>query len=229
MRTVLRASLRAYTRRYVAAAMAVIIGVAFLVVTDGLVAATRTGITAGVGLPYQAADAVVTDISGEQAAALVERARGRGDRAAVLGWVRLPVTRDAEVIAPDAPVGAVADDPAQRWQSLEEGRFPTASGEAVAEASAAEANSVGIGERLRVGSGDRALDVTVVGLVDSPSSLVSAGLYLPWDDVLPFVPRFFVDSVAYDGAGPADTVIADLEAATPGTVAERDTFVTERT
>ena len=77
--------------------MAVVIAVAFLVVTDALVAATRNGITAGVGLPYEGADVVVTDVSGEQAAALVDRARQRGDRAAVLGSVYLPVARRLRV------------------------------------------------------------------------------------------------------------------------------------
>ena len=229
MRTVLRASLRTYTRRYVAAAVAVVIAVAFLVVTDALVAATRNGITAGVGLPYRTADAVVTDLSGEEAAALVARARSRGENAAVLGEVRLPVTREAGLIATDAPVGALADDPAQRWQTLEQGRLPAASGEGVAEATAARVNSVVIGDRIRVGTGSRALDVTIVGLVDSPSAAVAAALYLPWDDVVPFAARFRVDSVAYDGAGTPAAVLADLKAATRGTVQERDTFVTERT
>lgn len=229
MRTVLRESLRAYTRRYVAAALAVVIGVAFLVVTDVLVAATRNGLTAGVGLPYRDADAVVTDLDGPQAAALVERARGRGEGAAVLGWARLPVTGDAGLLAGDADVAAVADRPGQRWPTLVAGRFPDGRGEAVADTYAARATDVAVGDRLRVGSGTRAVEVTVVGLVESPSALVSASLYLVWDDAATFVNRFYVDSVAYDGTGPAATVVADLAAATPGVVHARDAFVGERT
>ena len=95
----------------------------------------------------------------------------------------------------------MADDPAQRWQTLEAGRFPTAPGEGVADATAAEANQVAVGDRIRVGSGSRSLDVTVVGLVDSPSAVVASALYVPWDDLAAFAPRLRVDSVAYDGAG----------------------------
>ena len=94
---------------------------------------------------------------------------------------------------------------------------------------AARANEVKVGDRVRVGTGNQALDVTIVGLVDSPSAAVAAALYLPWDDVAPFAGRFYVDSVAYDGAGPEAAVLADLKAATPGTVRDRDTFVTDRT
>lgn len=229
MRTVLRESLRAYTRRYVAAALAVVIGVAFLVVTDALVSATRNGLTAGVGLPFQNADAVVTDVDGTEAAALVARARNRGESAAVLGLTRLPVSGDAGLITNAADVGAVADRPAQRWVTVVAGRFPDRRGEAVADAYAARANGVDVGDRLRVGSGNRAVEVTVVGLVESPSALVTASLYLVWDDAALFADRFDVDSVAYDGVGPAAAVITDLEAATTGTVHTRDTFVADRT
>ncbi len=93
----------------------------------------------------------------------------------MLGWVRLPVNREAGLIATDAPVGALADDPAQRWQTLEAGRFPTTRGEGVAEATAARANAVALGDRIRVGLGNRALDVTIVGLVDSPAESVVGG------------------------------------------------------
>ena len=60
MRTVLLASLRTHTRRYVSAALAVVIGVAFVIVTAGLSSAARDGLTAGVGAPYAGADVVLT-------------------------------------------------------------------------------------------------------------------------------------------------------------------------
>ncbi len=87
MRTIVLASLRVHTRRYVAAAIAVIIGVAFIVVTDALASATRNGLVAGVEQPYRNADVVVSDIDGEAAARLVADAAERGDRAAVLGSI----------------------------------------------------------------------------------------------------------------------------------------------
>ena len=60
MRTVLLASLRHHTRRYVAAGLAVVIGVAFVVVTGMLTGATREGLTADVGAPVAGVDHVVT-------------------------------------------------------------------------------------------------------------------------------------------------------------------------
>ena len=54
MRTVLLASMRHHTRRYVAASLAVVIGVAFVVVTGMLTGATREGLTAEVGAPVAA-------------------------------------------------------------------------------------------------------------------------------------------------------------------------------
>ena len=230
MRTVLRASLRAYTRRYVAAGVAVVIAVAFLVVTDALVAATRNGITAGVGLPYRTADAVVSDLSGEQAVTLVARARQRGDRAAVLGWVRLPVNREAGLIATDAPVGARRRRPGAALADPRGGTLP-------------RPPAVRGWPRARRPGPTRCGSATGSGSVRAtrPSTSRSSG----WSTARPprsprrstcpgttwhrSPARFYVDSVAYDGAGPEAAVLADLKAATPGTVRDRDTFVTDRT
>jgi len=75
MRTVLRASLRTHTRRYISAAVAVVIGVSFIVVTSLLSDATRAGLVAGVEVPYRGADVVVTDVDADEAARIVDRAR----------------------------------------------------------------------------------------------------------------------------------------------------------
>lgn len=220
MRAVLLASLRTHTRRYVAAALAVVIGVAFVVVTAALSSATRNGLVSGVELPYANADVVVSHIDGEEAAALVTGARKAGDRAAVLGWTILPVSEGSRLIDGQADVGAVADDTSLRWQEVTDGRLPAGPGEAVADANDAKSNGVAVGDRLRVGSGPRAVEVTVVGLVDSPSASVWASLYLVWDDVEPWADSFYVDSVAYAG---------DLDAgATDGVVRPRDEFVDAR-
>lgn len=224
MRTVLLASLRTHTRRYVAAALAVVIGVAFVVVTDALASATRNGLVSGVGLPYEHADVVVSDLGGEDAAALLADARAAGDRAAVLGWTMLPVSEGGRLIDGQVDVGAVADDESLRWQEVEEGRLPTARGEAVADANAAKSHDVALGDRLRVGSGALATDVTVVGLVDSPSASVRASLYLTWDDLEPWARSLWVDSVAY--AGTPD--VGGLKGLEGATVEARDEFVDRR-
>ena len=72
MRTVLRASLRTHTRRYISAAVAVVIGVSFIVVTSLLSDATRAGLVAGVEVPYRGADVVVTDVDADEAARIVD-------------------------------------------------------------------------------------------------------------------------------------------------------------
>lgn len=85
MRTVLLASLRTHTRRYVAAALAVIIGVAFVIGTARLTSAAREGLTSGVEAPYDGADIVLTAVDGTQADRLVTGAPGNGPEASVLG------------------------------------------------------------------------------------------------------------------------------------------------
>ena len=167
MRTVLRASLRRHTRRYVAAAVAVTIGVAFIVVTNALSSSVRNGMVAGVQAPYAHADVVVSDIDGDRAGQLIERARKEGDHVSVLGWSLQRVGKDGHLIADRVDVGAVTTDPTMRWQTLEDGRFPTGPGEAVADYNDAKSNDVEVGDTLQVGSGDRAVDVRVVGMVDS--------------------------------------------------------------
>ncbi len=227
MRTILLTSLRVHTRRYVAAAIAVIIGVAFIVVTDALASATRNGLVAGVEQPYRNADVVVSDIDGEAATRLVADAAERGDRAAVLGSIILPVRTEDRQVDEGGDVGALAPDPALRWQELREGRFPTGPGEAVADVNAAKSDRIGIGDVLTVGSGSHAVSVTVVGLVDTPSAVVGDGLYLTWTDAERWASSLYVDSVAYDGRGDVDATIRDLRNETGGTVQTRDAFVEE--
>jgi putative ABC transport system permease protein len=231
MRSVLLGTLRTHTRRYVAAGLAVLIAVAFLVVTDVLGSASRNGLVAGLEVPYERADVVVTDLGGTDAAALVDRAREQGDRASVLGWTMQPVTEGDRLVGDQVDVGPLADDAALVWQDLREGRLPTGAGEAVADVNAAKSADVAVGDVLRVGSGRDAVETTVVGLVDTPSASVAASLYLPWDDVAGWVDDLYVDSVAYDGPGSADDpdpLIAALERATPGSVLTVDEFVADR-
>ncbi len=230
MRSVLVASLRTHTRRYVAAALAVMIGVAFVVVTDALASATRAGLVAGMELPYGNADVVVSDTDGKAAAELLVDAREAGDRAAVLGWTILPVSEGSRLVDGNVDVGAIADDESLRWQDLEEGRFPEASGEAVADANAAKSHDVGVGDALTVGSGARATVVTVVGLVDSPSASVRASLYLTWEELAPWAGSLYVDSIAYAtrGSSDVDALVDRLSAQTGATAQPRDAFVDER-
>jgi putative ABC transport system permease protein len=225
MRTVLRASLRTHTRRYVSAAVAVVIGVSFIVVTSLLSDATRAGLVAGVELPYRGADVVVTDVDGDGAATIVEHAEAGGDSAAVLGWTPQPVRVDDRLLGERTDVGAVATDPALRWQVLRDGRFPTGPGEVVADANSIKGRDVSIGDSVEVGTGRHAVTGTLVGIVDTPSASAGAQLYLTWPDLHTVDGDLWVDSVAY--AGPGSAALADTlpEGAR---VQPRDAFVEDR-
>lgn len=219
MRTVLRASLRTHTRRYVSAAVAVVIGVAFIVVTSLLSDAARAGLVAGVGVPYRGADVVVTDVEADDAARIVERAEAAGDAAAVLGWTPQPVRIGDRLLDDRSEAGGISLDPALRWQTLREGRFPERAGEVVADANAVKGEGVEVGDPIEVGS----VEGTLVGLVDTPSASAGAQVYLVWEDLRTLSADLWVDSVAYAGPG-----ASSLDAPAGATVQPRDDFVEDR-
>ncbi len=200
MRTVLVASMRHHTRRYVAASVAVAIGVAFIVVVGMLTGATRSGLTADVGAPVAGVDRVVTTYDSREVARLVEVAADRDIPVLTLGYATEPVSRDGVQLAATADVSEVSLDPRLQWQQLEDGRFPAATGEALADVNRAKSSGVRLGDVVRVGSGDAAVDVEVVGLVDSPAARNSA-LYVPWEDLRRFQDTsLWVDAVAWGGS-----------------------------
>jgi putative ABC transport system permease protein len=219
MRTVLRASLRTHTRRYVSAAIAVVIGVAFIVVTSLLSDATRAGLVAGVELPYLGADVVVTDVDADAATRIVEHAEADGDSAAVLGWTPQQVRVDGRLFDDRTDVAGIALDPTLRWQVLREGRFPERAGEVVADVNAVKGKDVHVGDAIEVGS----VAGTVVGLVDTPSASSGGSFYLTWPDLHAVDPDLWVDSVAYAGPGASSLDLPDGAIVQP-----RDEFVEER-
>lgn len=225
MRTVLRASLRTHTRRYVSAVVAVVIGVSFIVVTSLLADAARAGLVAGVELPYRGADVVVTDVDAEEAARIVDRAEAGGDSAAVLGWTPQQVRLGDRLFGERTDVGGIALDPGLRWQVLREGRFPRRPGELVADANAVKGTDVAVGDPVEVGTGRHSVEGTLVGLVDTPSASAGAQLYLTWPDLRAVGDDLWVDSVAYAGPGAAGLADALPERAT---VQPRDVFVEDR-
>ncbi|MDT0200519.1 FtsX-like permease family protein [Nocardioides sp. AE5] len=229
MRTVLVASLRRNTRRYVAAVVAVVIGVAFIVTTNALASAARNGMVSGLDAPFRNADVVVSDIDGQTARDLLQRAEREGARAAILGWAWLPVTEDGDEIASDADVGAIADDESMRWQVLTSGRFPTSDTEAVVDTNAAKSNGIVIGDEIVLGTGRTALTVHVVGMVDSPSSMVWTSAYVTEQALDRWLDQAYVNSVAWAGSGSTSHQIAALESAYPeATVQSSDDFVNDQ-
>lgn len=226
MRTVLLASLRTHTRRYGAALLAVVVGVVLVVVTAALSSAVRDGLTSGLEQPYDGADAVLDRPATDDAVRLLEAAPEQGADAWLIGWTLQQVSHDGTVVETDADVGQVPDQPARRWQELVAGRFPAASGEALVDANAAKADDIAVGDRLRIGTGSDALDVTVVGLADSPSTFSIASVYVLWTDLSRWQDQLYASSVAWaggDGFGPARAAVrAVVPGAEPETV---DAFV----
>jgi putative ABC transport system permease protein len=212
MRTVFLASLRTHTRRYVAAAVAVIVSVAFVVVIGVLTSAARAGLMETFGAPYRHADQVVVADPAVKPSpgpsccpdtlnipAAIELVARLGDNASGLGRVLLPMG------AGETTVGPIADSPELRWQELVSGRFPAGAGEAVVHVWDAQAQGIAVGDRIRVGTGATAADLDVVGLVESPTTESQASMYVTWAQYVQWRdnPTFHVGKVAVRGdAGP---------------------------
>lgn len=222
MRSVLLASLRHHTRRYVASAIAVVIGVGFVVATGMLTGATREGLTADVGAPTAGLDTMVNLTTSQQADRLMAAASEREVPAISLSYAMEPVSRDGVQLTRSADVAEVSTNSALQWQQLTAGRFPTEDGEALADANAAKSTDVAVGDVLRIGRGDAATDVTVVGLVDSPVGLGN-DLYVPWPTLQQFQDSLWVEAIAWGGSA---SQASDL---VPGaTIQPADEWVAER-
>jgi putative ABC transport system permease protein len=195
MRTVLLASLRIHLRRYVAAAVAVVIGVAFVVAIGVLTAGARAGLMDGFGAPFRNADHVVDRVGTDGAIALVERL---GPNAAPIGRALLTMRFDGGVL-PGTVVGPITTAAELRWQTLRSGRFPDRTGEAVVDVWVAQAREISIGDRVRIGDGAAAADVEVVGIVESPSSPGQASVYVTWPQLLQWRDHLDANTVAVRG------------------------------
>lgn len=202
MRTVFLASLRTHTRRYVAATVAVVVSVAFVVVIGVLNAGARRGLMDSLGAPFRNADHVVDGDPVENdldTAAAIEIVDRLGDNASGLGRVLVPVR--AGKWRGETTVGPVAASAALRWQRLVGGRFPERMGEAAVHVWDAKAREMVVGDRLRVGEGTTATDIQVVGLVEAPSPVTQASVYVTWSQYLRWrdQPTFHVSRVAVRG------------------------------
>ncbi|HEY6739563.1 MAG TPA: FtsX-like permease family protein, partial [Actinopolymorphaceae bacterium] len=196
MRTVFLASLRTHLRRYVAATVAVVVSVTFVVVVGMLAAGARGGAMASFGAPYRNADHVVTGLDTEAAIALTERL---GEAASPLGHADLPASagtlRDGETA-----VGSIAAAAELRWQKLVSGRFPRRPGEAVVDVWVARTEDIAIGDTVRIGEDATATDIRVVGLVEKPATAAPASVYdVTWPQLLAWRDRLEVTQVAVRG------------------------------
>lgn len=223
MRTVLLASLRHHGRRYLAAGLAVVIGVAFVVVTAGLSSSARYGIEQQVAAPFAGADAVLTGVEGRDVEPLLDAAERTGAQAAVQGVAVAATSRGGRLIAEDTLVGFLPEAGVLRDApfELEGGAWPRGPGEALADADAAAAVGVEPGDELVLTpSGSRdALQVRVVGLVETAGY---GQLYLPQRDLAPFAESLGIEAVTW--VGPTGVV---AEAAPGATVVPADEYVAQ--
>lgn len=226
MRTVLLASLRRYTRRYVAAAVAVLIGVAFVVLINPLTSGTRSALLQDLSTPYETTDVVVSEVDTRQAERLLKSAEQDGQHAAVTGWMVQQLATESKVLDREADLGTVADDPAMRWQTLAAGHFPRGPDEALVDADRAESLGLSTGDKVTVGG----QPVTVVGLVDNDSTTAGATLYLPFETLMQWQDRLLIDTVGFAGPGSTDDQIDRLRSQVrPGqNVRSVDDFLDER-
>lgn len=217
MRTVFLTSLRTHMRRYVAAAIAVIASVAFVVVIGVLTSGARAGLMESDGAPYRGADYVVDARKDEPSrgptccpetldtSAAIELVEHLGENASGLGRVLLPAHGEGGIplgdVRSETTVGPIAASEELRWQKLVSGRFPAGTGEAVVHVWDAQAWKVGVGDRIRIGEGATATDLDVVGLVESPSTWTQASVYVTWPQYLQWrdQPTFHVGTVAVRG------------------------------
>ncbi|HYO34525.1 MAG TPA: ABC transporter permease, partial [Geodermatophilus sp.] len=174
------AGLRAHLPRLVAATLAVVIAVAFVVATLVLNETSRATLLRAAGAEYVGTDVVVTATDGSSLAGAVDAV------AAVPGVRAVDPTAAAEVqaalpgrSAAYLQVQTLADDPALRWQQVPDGALPdrpgelalaTTTGAAVGDVVAVTVYDPATGEATTTG------EATVTGLVDLGGD-PSAGLF----------------------------------------------------
>jgi putative ABC transport system permease protein len=230
MRTVLLASLRTHTRRYVAAVVAVVVAVGFVVATNAIGSATKAGVSAGVAEAYRGSDLVVGEDGPGVEPAAIERilrvAERQGGAATVLGSSSQPVSLDGVPVGADVSIGTVSTDPALRRQDLVAGAAPTRDDQALVDERTARSARISVGDDLRIGTGSRARDVEVVGIARATSYL-AADVYVTWP-ALSALPGSYVDAVTVRADGDPGPVRAALESAVEAPVSSTSDYVAAR-
>jgi putative ABC transport system permease protein len=198
MRTVVLASISTYARRYIAATLAVVIGVAFILVTAAVSSSTKSGLLAGVSEAYRGADVVVQGLSPDAAQSTLDAVADLGP-ASVNADASAPVSVDGVTVADEPDIGSVATESSLRWQDLAAGRYPTRPGEVLADAADAATNQVSVGDELVIDAGAKDIRVTVTGLAEASLTQLSASLYVLWPDMRELGDRVAVTDVVVGG------------------------------
>jgi putative ABC transport system permease protein len=181
MRHLVLAQARAHRGRYVATALAVIVAVAFVVLTLVLSDTVSASITKSTAAQYDGVAAVVTpggpDTDPDRT--LSEAGAAPGVRATALdvtGRVRLV---DANGTSGYGTAATIASDESMRWQRLADGRWPVG----VAEVAVGSSSERAIGDTVTVADLSGAtppVTATIVGVVDvagSPFAMDSGRIF----------------------------------------------------
>lgn len=203
MRTLVLASVRRHGRRYVATAVAIVIAVGFMVAVNAVSAAARDGAAELAGQQLQGVDLVV-EYPGEPDRILAAmQADPDVVRPEVVksGYVPIGTSSGPSSVAVDT----VDSDPSRVWQRVETGRLPQSPDEVVVDAGRLDELGLTLGANLRLGEGQNARELTVVGTVESTGGSRSGALYVTSQtaDLLgdAMYPSFVLASVR-DGASP---------------------------
>lgn len=177
----MRKALRGHPRRFVAAALASALGVAFVAASIMLVGSAKQGIEDAVAGRYAATD-VVVGLTGEpaqggRAAEAVEALAGVAS-VSPLASTYGELSWDAHPRPVGAAVDVLADDPEVRWQQVVSGVLPAAAGEIALDDEEAEATGLGVGSSVTfTGYDGSTTALTVVGVVE-PSALATDAPYV---------------------------------------------------
>jgi putative ABC transport system permease protein len=137
---------------------------------------------------------LVSKVDTEAAIAVTER---HGENASAIGRAFLPARAGDRPLS-ETTVGPIATSEEMRWQELSSGRFPARKGEAVVNLPFALAEEIAVGDRVRIGE-DAATDVRVVGLVESPSTVAMASVYVILPQLLQWRDDLHLGAVAVRG------------------------------
>ncbi|HET8992899.1 MAG TPA: FtsX-like permease family protein [Rhodococcus sp. (in: high G+C Gram-positive bacteria)] len=181
MRHLVLAQARAHRGRYVATALAVIVAVAFVVLTLVLSDTVNASITKSAAAQYEGVTAVVVP---EESGTDPDRTVSAVGAVPGVRAVALDVTADVRLAYADGAsaygtAATIASDESMRWQRLADGRWPAGDGEIAVGSSSGRA----VGDTVTVADlsgGTAPASVTVVGVVDvagSPLAMDSGQIF----------------------------------------------------
>src|SRR5690606_15751467 len=157
MRNVLRGSLASHGRRYVASALAICLGVAFVAASLVVLTSAKAALGDTVGPEYRRASYVVTG-------ALVEYPEDGTEPKAIEQLAGVPGVESVGPLAVTSlwfdgvgslPVGALPTDPALQWPELTAGRAPRGPGEIALAARVAAEYDERVSDHIAVDGGER--------------------------------------------------------------------------